>query len=76
MLGFGDCGTNLFFVGECVRVVMLLGLVLWYKVCGYIAVGVVGTEVLLGYLVVTGVPEALVDRNRRVVHLVSRVPGL
>ena len=25
LLGFGDCGTNLLFVGECVRVVILIG---------------------------------------------------
>ena len=37
LLGFGDCGTNLLFVGECVRVVMLVLVMEW---SGLVVLGV------------------------------------
>ena len=63
---FGDCGTNLLFVGECVRVVMLVGCIFG---SGLVVLGVwlhCGSleQRFVGILGDYWSPEALVDRNR------------
>ena len=57
LLDFGDCGTNLLFVGECVRVGMLIGCVSWPSLVMlgvWLHSGSLGKRFCLDYLVITG----------------------